>query len=293
MRKHIAYLVLKEGRPFSFADLLKFEVNGFQYHMAQGTSRNKVSAMLKTGEIEVAYYSSVAFYTLKGVKFTKRMTVDHTGGPLSSICTNQDLRYIKNHPVYRVIQNIPFDTSALHDIRLRFAVNGIWRLLSRNSTLSMNDNSKDIHITQEEINALNVRVTVHRTDTISIVIGCSYSPVAVDSAGVIRLSNALPLIHDRLQLLITDCDPNSGLVIPNHMTWIVSMWHFGADASLLYKGKSFHVSWKVAENALVAFYSKIWKDGKYRIRAERQEYPHTSLDEAFNEKLKLNGGVHS
>ena len=77
------------------------------------------------------------------------------------------------------------------------------------------------------------------------------------------------------------------------MTWIVSMWHFGADASLLYKGKSFHVSWKVAENALVAFYSKIWKDGKYRIRAERQEYPHTSLDEAFNEKLKLNGGVHS
>jgi hypothetical protein len=50
MRKHIAYLVLKEGRPLSCADLLEFEVNGFQYHMVQGTSRNKVSAMLKTGE---------------------------------------------------------------------------------------------------------------------------------------------------------------------------------------------------------------------------------------------------
>ena len=205
---------------------------------------------------------------------------------------NQDLRYIKNHPVYRVIQNIPFDTSALHDIRLRFTVDGIWRLLSSISTLSMNHNSKDIHITQEEINALNVRVTVHRTDTISIVIGCSYSPLAVDLAGVFRLSNALTLIHDRLQILINDCDANSGLVIPNHMTWIVTMWHFGADSSILYKGKSFHVSWKVSENALVALYSKIWKDGKYRIRAERQEYPYTSLDEAFNEKLK-NGGVHS
>ncbi|MDQ6863094.1 MAG: hypothetical protein M3044_04655 [Thermoproteota archaeon] len=102
--------------------------------------------------------------------------------------TNQDLRYIKNHPVYRVIQNTPFDTSALLDIRLRFAVDGIWRLLSSISTLSMNHNSKDILITQEEINALNVKVTVHRTDTISIVIGCSYSPVAVDLAGVIRLS---------------------------------------------------------------------------------------------------------
>ena len=261
--------------------------------MAPETARNKLSAMVKTGEIGVAYYSSVAFYTLKDVKFTKRMTADHPGGPLSSICTNQDLRYIKNHPVYRVIQNIPFDTSALHDIRLRFTVYGIWRLLSSISTLSMNRNSKDILVTQEEINALNVRVTVHRTDTISIVIGCSYSPVAVDSAGVIRLSNALTLIHDRLQLLINECDPNSGRVIPNHMTWIVKMWHFGADASLLYKGKSFHVSWKVAENALVASYSKIWKDGKYRIRAERQEYPHEPLDEAFDEKLNPNGGVHS
>jgi hypothetical protein len=92
MRKHIAYLVLKEGRPFPYADLLEFEVNGFQYRMAPGTARNKLSAMVKTGEIEVAYYSSVAFYTLKDVKFTKRMTADHPGGPLSSICTNQDLR---------------------------------------------------------------------------------------------------------------------------------------------------------------------------------------------------------
>ncbi|MFZ0896664.1 MAG: hypothetical protein WAZ77_19360 [Candidatus Nitrosopolaris sp.] len=52
----------------------------------------------------------------------------------------------------------------------------------------MNHNSKDILATQEEINALNVKVTVHRTDTISIVIGSSYSPVAVDLARVIRLS---------------------------------------------------------------------------------------------------------
>jgi hypothetical protein len=35
--------------------------------------------MLKTGEIEVAYYSKQAFYTIKGVKFAKTMTPDHTG----------------------------------------------------------------------------------------------------------------------------------------------------------------------------------------------------------------------
>ena len=76
------------------------------------------------------------------------------------------------------------------------------------------------------------------------------------------------------------------------MTWTVTMWHFGTDASILYKGESFHVSWKVAENALVAFYSKVWKDSKYRIRRERQEYPHKPLDEAFDEKLNLIGGAN-
>ena len=54
------------------------------------------------------------------------------------------------------------------------------------------------------LNHLNIRVTVHRTDTISVVIGCSFSPVAVDIDGINRLSNALKLIQDRLQRLVND-----------------------------------------------------------------------------------------
>src|SRR5215469_3598532 len=148
MGKHIEYLVIKEGRPFSFHDFLNFEVDSLQYHMSSGTFRNKVSALVKKGEVEVAYYSSIAFYTIKGVKFAKTMIPDHTGGTLSSlssssICSPHELRCIKNHPVYRVIQNIPFDKSALHDIRLRTTVNGIWRILSLIPSLSMDTNSKD------------------------------------------------------------------------------------------------------------------------------------------------------
>jgi hypothetical protein len=51
------------------------------------------------------------------------------------------------------------------------------------------------------------------------------------------------------------------------------MWHFGVDSSIEYTGERFSASWKVAQNALIAVYSKQWKDGKYRIRGERQEYP--------------------
>ena len=155
MRKHIRYLVLKERLPFSFGDFLDFEVDGLQYHMSRGIFRNKVSDLLKKGDVEVAYYSSVAFYTLKGVKFTKQLTSDHKGGPLSSICSPRELRCIKNHPVYRVLQKIPFDKSALHDIRLKFSVNGIWPLLSSIPTVSINHNSLDIQIIKEEINQLD------------------------------------------------------------------------------------------------------------------------------------------
>jgi hypothetical protein len=292
MRKHIEYIVCTERTPFSFIDFLTFEVHQQHYKMSHGTFRNKISAMLKAGEIELAYYSKQAFYTIKSVKLVKTMTPDHTGGTLSStsICSPHELRYIKNHPVYRLIQNVPYDKSALHDIRLVTSVNGIWRILSRITSLSIDANSKDILVIKEEINYLNIRMAVHHSDTISVVIGCSFSPIAVDIDGIIRLSNALTLIHDRLQRLMKDC--NSSILIPNYMTWIVTMWHFGVDSSIEYTGERFSASWKVAQNALIAIYSKVWKDGKYRIRGERQEHPGKPLDEAFEEKLNLCGGAN-
>ncbi len=170
MRKHIEHIVCTENRPFSYIDFLTFEVVQQHYNMSHGTFRNKISAMLKREEVEVAYYSKQAFYTMKGIKFVSMMIPDHTGGTLSSlssICSPRELRCIKNHPVYRVIQNIPFDNSALHDIRLRTTVTAIWHLLSRISSLYMDDNSKDILVIKEEINHLNIRVTVHHSDTIS------------------------------------------------------------------------------------------------------------------------------
>jgi hypothetical protein len=121
----------------------------------------------------------------------------------------------------------------------------------------MNLDSKDILVINERINHLNIRVTVHHSDTISVVIGCSFSPVAVDIGCIIRLSSSLTLIHNRLQRMVDDnkdcdgiCNDNSGrlIIISDHMTRTVTIWHFGADSSILYKGKSFHVSWKVAEN---------------------------------------------
>jgi hypothetical protein len=97
MRKHVEYLVLKEERPFSLHDFLNFKVDGLRYHMSSGTFRNKVSALVKKGEVEVAYYSSIAFYTLNGVKFAKTMIPDHTGGYAVTIINNLFLSRITIH----------------------------------------------------------------------------------------------------------------------------------------------------------------------------------------------------
>jgi hypothetical protein len=80
IHKHIAYIVSAEKRPFSYIDFLTFEVDQQHYNMSHGTFRNKISAMRNREEIEVAYHSKPAFYTIKGVGFAKTMTPHHTGG---------------------------------------------------------------------------------------------------------------------------------------------------------------------------------------------------------------------
>jgi hypothetical protein len=75
--------------------------------------------------------------------------------------------------------------------------------------------------------------------------------------------------------------------IPDHMSWIVTMWHFGADAKITYTGERFYVSWEIAQHALITAYSKDWKDGKSKVRIEKQEYPQKSLADALEEKLNL------
>jgi hypothetical protein len=50
MLKHMESIITHEQRPFSYLDFDRFEVESQEYHIAHGTFRNKVSAMMKRGE---------------------------------------------------------------------------------------------------------------------------------------------------------------------------------------------------------------------------------------------------
>ena len=132
---------------------------------------------------------------------------------------------------------------------------------------------------------LTIKTTIHHTDTVSVMVACSLNPVAVDVNGLVRLSNALTRVEERL-LRYIECAPLSlsHVIIPDHDSWIVTMWHFGHDSPDEYTGNEFEVAWEDGQNALMRIYTKDL-NGVTKIRRERQEYPNKRFDEAIDEKL--------
>ena len=287
MRDHMTHIVLSEQRPFSFYDFLRFEVDGKEYRMTAGSFRNKISVLRKSGLVELAYNSKMAFYTLKGHRFGKPMTTNHMG-----VCSN------RSDPIVRLIQNLPTDRKALHNIRLRFEAKGLWKFMSTyHPELPTNHISQDIRIPTYNIDDLLVRVIVHKTDTVSVLAACPLAPVTADINGLIRITNAFVRVEERLSALLTysgtavaaRVGESCTIRIPNHNTWMVIMWHFGADSLTEYAGEKFEVTWETGQRALLRAYTKTMKNGRDRIRVERQEYPNTTFSQAIEEKLNSGG----
>jgi hypothetical protein len=285
-QRRICYIVGVERRPFSYLDFVpSFNMDGKVFNITRGTFKNQVSQMLKSGELEVVCYSPQGFYSLKGVTVAKPLNEDHIGAPLPN-----ELKHIKNDPFYRSVKNLPFGHKSLHNIRLRFEASAIWSVLLRSkSDFKVQSRSKDIFLPVVVINNLRITVVVHRTDAVSIIIGCSNSPVAVNVDGVIRLSNALEYLKAMLgKIIVHDNETGENtvnFVIPNHMDWVVTMWHFGADALAIYSGKENHRRWGIAKAILITIYTKEWQNAKRRIRWDCQEYPKKPLKEALQDKL--------
>jgi hypothetical protein len=196
------------------------------------------------------------------------------------------------------IDNLPTDKHAIHDIRYRFKVNDIWSIIAANHPeLKPNDRSKDISLNPIETNDLTIRVVIHHTDMVSVIVGCSLRPVILDMGGLVPLSIALTRVEERLSRLLEGSNYQSlsvsspkSYIIPEHNSWIVTMWHCGIDSPNEYAGEKFECTWEQGKNALIRIYAKDLKDGKgIRIKRERQEYPNKRFDVAIEEKLNALG----
>jgi hypothetical protein len=305
MQEHMAYLVFIERRTFSYLDFLSFEVNGKEYRMEHGTFRNKISKLKKIDQVELAYNSAPAFYTLKGVKFAKPMTRNHMG-VVSSVTAVTGVINSTPPSICSIIKELPSNNNSLHDIHLKFQVPDIWTIVSSSSPSSSLSSkyrarpvSKDIALPLLNIDNLKIRTTIHRTDTVTVVVACSNAAIVTDTAGIIRLSNALTRVEERLSRIVDECGKYvaggyESLPIPEHSTWVVTMWHFGQDGSNEYTGQKFCSTWRDGESALIRNYSKHHMDSSIStatssstttIRKERLEYPNKTFADAIEEKL--------
>ena len=174
------------------------------------------------------------------------------------------------HPIVKLIQDLPMQRKALHDIHLRFESKGLWSLMSVSSIYKADSYSKDIRLSPLKASG-----------------GSSSSSGVAPAAGA-RDKRAAAVVENRHMTLPP---------IPEHKDWIVTMWHFGMDASVEYTGERFSATWEIGQNALVRAYSKeivnvqgrmMSSRHKNVIRLESQEYHHKTLQDAIQEKL---GGI--
>ena len=190
------------------------------------------------------------------------------------------------------IDNLPSETHSVHDIRLRFKTKGIWSTIRGIHTeLIPNEVSKDISLLPIRMHNMEAKTVVHHSDTVSVIVSCSMKPVVVDHEGLICLSNLLTSVEERLLASVTGCPHTISSLqqihIPNHNSWIVTMWHFGTDSLSECAGEKFEMTWEDGEHSLLRIYTKDMKESNgIRIRRERQEYPGVRLDIAIQEKLR-------
>jgi hypothetical protein len=277
--------------------------------MSHGIFRNKISKLIETDKVELVCNSGLGFYSLKGIQVQKKLMTPNHMGVVSSVTAVTAV--INSTPlsicniISNIIRELPPNNNSLHDIHLKFQVPDIWTILSSSSPSSSLSSkykarpfSKDIALPLLNINNLKIRTTIHRTDTVTVVVACSNAPIVTDTNGIIRLSNALIRVEERLSRIVDECGKSivggyESLPIPEHSTWIVTMWHFGQDGSNEYTGQKFCSTWRDGESALIRTYSKHHMNSSTpttstTIRKERLEYPHKTFADAIEEKLYFN-----
>src|SRR5215469_16901802 len=150
-----------------------------------------ISKLRKSGEVELAFRSRPAFYTLTGKKFNRTMTLDHVGVGVPNTIIDQSA--LKTMPIYNWLKRQPMEKQSLHNIRLKFESAGLWEIYSKmNTTFVVNPDNKDIILpTSVYFDYLEVAVTIHHTNTVSVAISCSFKPIAVDIPDILPLCEAL------------------------------------------------------------------------------------------------------
>jgi hypothetical protein len=308
LTNHFRSLYNRVIQAYCHRDFTSDEFRDQPYHMEYGTFRNKNSILRKKGIVDLAYNSVLAFYTLKGIKFgrpktmTQLMTSDHMGVSSvidvtnynSGIKTANNIDIDLDLPIYREIHKLPPERRALHDMHYKFHASDIWKILRYGYEIDTSNQA--IILPPIDTNDLKLTITVYPTDTVTVIVGCSDNPVAITTEDLIHLSSSLTRAEERLSRWVDECgssfaDNYETIHIPDHNTWIVTLWHFGVDSYSYkeYAKEEYCCTWQEGKRALIRAYSKCFqtkdRNKVYGNRKEIQERPYKPHANAIKEKM--------
>ena len=291
---HMYHINKVEGRPTSFIDFQQFEVYGKKFVVAHGTFRNKVSAWIKRGIVRLVFNSKLGFYALTGVLLPsdKMMTRNDTGiSPVTSV-TPVIASIESTEHLLRYLKTLDSTVCGIHDIHTKFVVPDIYKIMSSSPKYSrlINPVSKDIRLEAEYYDDMCLRTTIHRTDTVTVIVGCTNLPIILDERGITRLSCALTRVEERISRKLDECGAllqggYERIPIPDYKTWQVTLWHFGKDKfHNEYPSKGYALTWAHGSEVLRCYIKTI--NGNKIERTELQECPNKNILDALNEKMR-------
>ena len=243
---------MDKGCGFSYLD--------FTGRYRHGTIRNSLVKLRNRGLIYPVFRSTIAFFAVRGSsispKYTRKMTSIPTGG------------------LSLLLSMLPIDDDAVHDLRLSFVAKGFYDALLVEGW-SIDKTNHDIALRSIKFpNGRIVKVRVHKTGRVTILVGCSNTPFQI-SHGLSELVLLLDEVRDNLEHEYSK-EPVRILPIGS---WRLIQWHHGIDGNREFGGKTFNIAFDEWSGHLIRFYSKKIVQGRYHPRLERIETPKKSIED--------------
>lgn len=277
----LAFAKANPDMPFSWRE--------FAHKYEHGTIRNAFSILTNLRFLELQCRSTDAYYILRTAdrrRSRQAVTVTHTEG-------KYNVRKMQIENYMEFLDSLGWEEIwKVHDINLCFEVQGLYEQIVKEGKLVPDEQSKDIQfLIIDWQRDRRLRVSLHRTGTVTCLLGCSTNPLDVTPEGLADLSAVLGKIQTRLEDALRASPEVATQVVPFVSNWVVTQWHCGKDGKREISGKSFNLTYKTWSGALVRIYLK--KCGtKFRPRKETIEQPRKPLPNAFSDKAAANEKEH-
>jgi len=179
-----------------------------------------------------------------------------------------------------ILHDVRFQPPKLHDIKINFKSNLHSILLKKdfkkdptNSRISLGKWNLQEHV--------YVNVSVY-PETVQLDISCSGKPIIYDLDGAQEFSAMLGRIYQNFVAYSLHYNPN----IPRTGNWLVTNYHFNRDGHQEYSGPRYNRTIKDFVGGFHRFYSKLFPDGKIRMRWEVLKNPNCTVDEELAKMSK-------